>query len=358
MKSTSSDVRLAGISKAFAGRTVLDSIDLDVADGELLAMLGPSGCGKTTALRIIAGFESADSGSISIGDRDVTRVGARRRGVGLVFQAYSLFPHLSAEDNVAYGLRVRGFNGARRTRRAAELLDLVGLAEHGAKYPHQLSGGQQQRVALARALAIEPNVLLLDEPLSALDAQVRVQLRDEIRRLQQDTGTTTVIVTHDQEEALTMADRVAVMSAGRIEQIGTPEDVYRRPATAFVSSFVGVINRLPAIVGDDSAVVLDQSVSARTGQLISGSVAEALVRPEDLELVPTPDGSGTITATTLRGAVTSVSVLWRDRTEPVRVDVPSRASLLLSAGQRVDVLVRADHVLLDTPVEQAQEVAR
>ncbi len=358
MKSTSSAVRLTGISKAFAGRTVLDSINLEVADGELLAMLGPSGCGKTTALRIIAGFESADSGSISIGDRNVTRVGARRRGVGLVFQAYSLFPHLSAAGNVAFGLRVRGFSGVHRTRRAAELLDLVGLAEHGAKYPHQLSGGQQQRVALARALAIEPEVLLLDEPLSALDAQVRVQLRDEIRRLQQDTGTTTVVVTHDQEEALTMADRVAVMSAGRIEQIGTPEDVYRRPATAFVSSFVGVINRLPARVGDDSAVVLDQSVSARTGQLTSGSVAEALVRPEDLELVPTPDGSGTITATTLRGAITSVSVRWKNHIEPIRVDVPSHASLRLSAGQRVDIIVLANHVLLDSPAERAMELAR
>ena len=220
-----------------------------IAPGELVALLGPSGCGKTTALRIVAGFEFADSGEVLIDGRDVSRVPASKRDMGMVFQSYSLFPNMNALDNVAFGLRMRKIGGADRRKRAAELLDMVGLAPQAGQYPHQLSGGQQQRVALARALAVEPRVLLLDEPLSALDAKVRLQLREQIRTLQQRLGTTTLFVTHDQEEALSMADRVGVMRAGRLEQVADPAELYSRPATAFVAEFVGTMNRLPAELG-------------------------------------------------------------------------------------------------------------
>ena len=206
---------------------------------------GPSGCGKTTALRIVAGFETADTGSVLIDGKDISSVPAARRDMGMVFQSYSLFPNMSALDNVAFGLRMRKIGAAERRKRAGDLLDMVGLAPQARQYPHQLSGGQQQRVALARALAIEPRVLLLDEPLSALDAKVRLQLREQIRTLQQRLGTTTLFVTHDQEEALSMADRVGVMQQGRLEQIAAPDELYADPATAFVAEFVGIMNRMP-----------------------------------------------------------------------------------------------------------------
>jgi putative spermidine/putrescine transport system ATP-binding protein len=215
-------VRLEGLSRRFGAVQALDGLDLDLAPGELVALLGPSGCGKTTALRILAGLEDADTGRIMVGDRDVANVPANRRDMGMVFQAYSLFPHLTALENVEFGLRLRRQAAAARRARAKEMLELVGIGAHATRYPQQLSGGQQQRVALARALAIQPQVLLLDEPLSALDAKVRVQLRDEIRRIQLEVGTTTLFVTHDQEEALALADRVGVMRAGRLEQIGPP----------------------------------------------------------------------------------------------------------------------------------------
>ena len=217
----------------------LAGLSLEIAPGELVALLGPSGCGKTTALRILAGFEAADSGSVTVDGKDVSRIPAAKRDMGMVFQSYSLFPNMTALDNVGFGLRMRKQRGAERSRRAAELLDMVGLTDQARKYPHQMSGGQQQRVALARALAIEPRVLLLDEPLSALDAKVRLQLREQIRVLQQRLGTTTLFVTHDQEEALSMADRVGVMKDGRLEQVAEPSQLYDQPATAFVAEFVG-----------------------------------------------------------------------------------------------------------------------
>ncbi len=247
MTRDSAEVSLSGITKAFGGRTVLDNLDLDLAGGELLALLGPSGCGKTTILRVLAGLETPDAGTVRIAGKDMTRTPVRERGIGIVFQAYSLFPHMSAVENVAYGLKIAGTSLSKRTARAKELLETVGLGEHAAKFPAQLSGGQQQRVALARALAIEPRVLLLDEPLSALDAQVRVHLREEIRRIQTQSGTTTLLVTHDQEEALTVADRVGVMLNGRIEQLGSPQEIYQRPRTPFISEFVGAVNRIPAL---------------------------------------------------------------------------------------------------------------
>src|ERR1700742_3046406 len=226
------------------GAKALDGIQVSLGEGEFLSLLGPSGCGKTTALRLVAGFDRPDGGAIVVDGKDVTRVAPSKRDFGMVFQAYSLFPNMTAAQNVEFGLKIRGGDGGKRGERVHELLELVGLGHAVNRYPHQLSGGMQQRVALARALAIEPRILLLDEPLSALDAKVRVQLRDEIRRLQTELGITTIYVTHDQEEALSVSDRVAVMNAGRIEQIGTPLDMYTAPLTPFVAEFIGTMNRL------------------------------------------------------------------------------------------------------------------
>src|SRR6201995_4556448 len=233
------------VRRVFGAMSALDGLDLTIQPGELLALLGPSGCGKTTALRMLAGFDHPTSGQVLVDGKDISRTPANKRDMGMVFQSYSLFPTMSATDNVAFGLRMRKISAGERRSRAAELLELVALGEHTAKYPHQMSGGQQQRVALARALAVRPRVLLLDEPLSALDAKVREQLRDEIRRIQLELGVTTVFVTHDQEEALSIADRVGVMRSGRLEQCAPPAVLYDRPATPFVAEFVGTMNRLP-----------------------------------------------------------------------------------------------------------------
>ena len=235
-------VELNDLTRVYGSVKALDGFTLHMAPGELVALLGPSGCGKTTALRILAGLDEATSGTVSVGGQDVSGVPANKRDMGMVFQAYSLFPHLTVLDNVAFGLKMRGKPKSDRTSRAADMLDLVGLSAHKHKYASELSGGQQQRVALARALAIQPQVLLLDEPLSALDAKVRTQLRDEIRRVQLEVGTTTLFVTHDQEEALTLSDLIAVMNQGRVEQFGTPGEIFRKPATRFVADFMGVTN--------------------------------------------------------------------------------------------------------------------
>ena len=231
----------------------LDGLTLHLAPGELVALLGPSGCGKTTALRILAGLDQPTSGSVEVGGKDLTRVPANKRDMGMVFQAYSLFPHMTVLDNVAFGLKLRGKDGSRppQGRPGQARAGRPGRARQPLR--SQLSGGQQQRVALARALAIEPSVLLLDEPLSALDAKVRAQLRDEIRRVQLEVGTTTLFVTHDQEEALAVADRVGVMNAGRLEQIAPPAELYAHPASRFVAEFVGLSNRVPAEVPDGTA---------------------------------------------------------------------------------------------------------
>ncbi|MFC5931224.1 ABC transporter ATP-binding protein [Cryobacterium melibiosiphilum] len=353
MTTTSAEVTLRSIQKSFGRQTVLNDVDLTIRGGELLAVLGPSGCGKTTALRVIAGLERPDHGTVHIDNDDVTHRRIDKRGIGIVFQAYSLFPHQTAAENVAYGLRVRGTGRSSREARAAELLAMVGLADHGSKYPQQLSGGQQQRVALARAIAIEPRVLLLDEPLSALDAQVRVQLRDEIRRIQYEMGTTTVLVTHDQEEALSMADRVAVMRAGQVEQVGTPHEVYRRPATAFVSSFIGVVNRLSGrVVGGDRVLVLGQGLTLSTAGHSVGHVIAVLVRPEHLA-IQRADASaadaatGVVTALTLRGAISSLTVLLPELPDTIRVDLPSREAQDFTRGDRVRVIVHAEDALID-----------
>jgi len=280
----------------------LNGLSIDIAPGELIALLGPSGCGKTTALRALGGLDDVDQGRILVGGRDITRVPANKRNMGIVFQAYSLFPNMTARDNVAYGLRLRGVDGKARNRKAEEMLELVGLGQQTKRYPYQMSGGQQQRVALARALAIEPSVLLLDEPLSALDARVRRQLREEIRRIQIMVGITTLFVTHDQEEALAMGDRVGVMSAGRLEQIAEPAELYDRPRTPFVAEFVGLTNRIPATATNGTVAVLGTDVPLLEGSAAAGPVL-ALIRPENVRLTAADDGAGRVAAVSFLGSL-------------------------------------------------------
>ncbi|NBY38757.1 MAG: ABC transporter ATP-binding protein [Actinobacteria bacterium] len=280
---TSNALKISGLTRRFGSTVALDDFNLEVGIGELVALLGPSGCGKTTALRIIAGLEKEDAGRVYLGDVDITMRPANKRNMGMVFQSYSLFPNLTVEENVAFGLQMRKVNKSQRVNRAHELLELVGLNSQSKRFPHQLSGGQQQRVALARALAYEPEVLLLDEPLSALDAQVRANLREEIRRLQLALGTTTLFVTHDQEEAMSISDRVGVMNHGKLEQIADPNTLYNQPATAFVAGFVGVMNRIPTKSQNGYVNIFGKDYEAQ----FIGSVSEdviALVRPEKISV--------------------------------------------------------------------------
>jgi putative spermidine/putrescine transport system ATP-binding protein len=342
-------VSLRNLTRAFGATKALDGMSLDIAPGELIALLGPSGCGKTTALRIVAGFEFVDSGEVLVNGKDVSEVPAARRDMGMVFQSYSLFPNMSALDNVGFGLRMRKTAAAQRRSKAAELLDMVGLSAQAGQYPHQLSGGQQQRVALARALAIEPHVLLLDEPLSALDAKVRLQLRGQIRTLQQRLGTTTIFVTHDQEEALSMADWVGVMRDGRLEQVADASELYSRPATAFVAEFVGTMNRLPGeLAGPGTVTVLGVScgVIGHGGNGGAGSPpiedsptsgpVDVLVRPEGLTVAPASGGNGIVSGRTFLGAITRVAVLLSGDTE-VRADLAPAAALAIPPGTSVQV---------------------
>lgn len=277
-------VQMLGVDKIYPGSNVkaLNDFNLEIKPGEMVVLLGDSGCGKSTALRSLAGLEDIQAGRILVGGQDVTGVPVNKRDMAMVFQAYSLFPHMTALQNVEFGLEIRGVTRAERRHLAMEKLDLVGLADQAGKYTQQMSGGQQQRVALARALAVNPRVLLLDEPLSALDAKVRVQLRDEIRRIQLEAGTTTVFVTHDQEEALAVADRIGVMNHGRIEQIADPQTLYRRPETEYVATFIGLTNRLPGISNGAEAVVFGQRVPLLEGSRKEGAVV--LVRPENMTI--------------------------------------------------------------------------
>ena len=301
-----------------------------------------------TALRIAAGFERADSGSILVEGADIGKMPPHRRNMGMVFQSYSLFPNLTVADNVEYGLRTRRIAKPQRTARVLEILELVQLGALGDRYAHQLSGGQQQRVALARALAVQPQVLLLDEPLSALDAKVRTTLRDEIRRIQTEVGITTLFVTHDQEEALAISDRICVMSNGCIEQLGTPTDVYRAPATAFVARFVGTMNELPGEVGAGGEVdVLGVRTSVpNAAHLEVGSALNLLVRPEDLTLA---EGGlvGTVASITFQGASTLVGVRLDIIDRLVSVDVGQGAADRLVIGDRVGVGVNGSNAVCE-----------
>jgi putative spermidine/putrescine transport system ATP-binding protein len=341
---TEGAVTFRDLHRHYGDVRALDGLDLDIAPGEMVVLLGPSGCGKTTALRILAGLDVADSGSVLVNGRDITRVPANKRGMGMVFQAYSLFPHLTVAENVAFGLKLRGDDRRRRAARAAEMLELVGLSQQGNRYAGQLSGGQQQRVALARALAIEPAVLLLDEPLSALDAKVRVQLRDEIRRVQVEVGTTTLFVTHDQEEALAVADRVGVMNSGRLDQIAPPTELYERPANQFVAEFVGLSNRIPAEVSGGAASVLGAHVPLLAGSVDRGS-GRALVRPESIEVSTAGEPNARVVAVAFLGPFSRVQCRLSDG-QLVLGQLPSSVADHLAQDQAVRVNVQADAVLV------------
>ncbi len=280
-------LRVARVTKTFGDLVAVDDFSLDVEEGEFVCLLGPSGCGKTTLLRIIAGLEQQNVGEIYQGGKDISRLPPRERDFGIVFQSYALFPNLTAARNIAYGLENRRLPRKDITARVKELLELVGLPDVGHKYPSQLSGGQQQRIALARALAPSPGLLLLDEPLSALDARVRVSLRLEIKHLQRRVGVTTIFVTHDQEEALVMADRTVVMQGGHIEQVGTPEQIYVSPATPFVADFIGVMNFLPGVAGhrpDQVRCGTLELYCAEPHSLAPETPVVLAVRPEDVRL--------------------------------------------------------------------------
>lgn len=303
-------LELEHLRKDFPGGTVaVQDFNLQAERGEFVSFLGPSGCGKTTTLRMIAGFERPTAGSIRVDGRDITEHPPNQRNVGMVFQAYALFPNMTVGNNIAFGLKVRGRPGDAIRRRVDELLELIQLPGLGDRYPYQLSGGQQQRVALARALAVEPQVLLLDEPLSALDAKIRVSLRNQIRSIQRQLGITTVYVTHDQEEALSLSDRVVVMSAGRIEQIGTPFEVYNFPSTSYVASFVGTLNVVDAVVVDAvsgrlSVAGQEIHVARAIDGAVNGDRIALALRPEIISLGDPGDGGNR-----LRGVVEDISFL-------------------------------------------------
>ncbi|MGQ0551308.1 MAG: ABC transporter ATP-binding protein [Armatimonadota bacterium] len=284
-------VRLENVSKRLGATLAVDNVSLDVPEGAFVTLLGPSGCGKTTTLRMIAGFYHPDAGEIWVRDVPVTTVPAHRRNTAMVFQEYALFPHMTVRENVGYGLRMRGVPATDARRRIGAVVDLVGLAGQEEKFPMQLSGGQQQRVALARALVVEPEVLLLDEPLSNLDAKLRVRVRTEIRALQQTLGKTTIYVTHDQEEALSISDRIAVMNRGRIVQVGTPREIYYTPADRFVADFVGLANFAPVQVVASGQVRLgDVTLAVPSAAAVGG--ATLVIRPETISLSARagPDG--------------------------------------------------------------------
>ena len=307
---TTPDVRLEGVVKRFDGVAAVDGISVEIPSGSFFALLGPSGCGKTTTLRMIGGFEEPDEGSIYLGDRDVVGLPPYRRDVNTVFQSYALFPHLSVFENIAFGLRRKGVKKGQVTGRVDEMLKLVGLEGAGRRRPRQLSGGQQQRVALARALVNRPRVLLLDEPLGALDLKLRKQMQLELKQIQNDIGLTFVHVTHDQEEAMTMADAIAVMNKGRIEQLGPPTELYEKPASAFVAGFLGVSNLLYGSVTGPSRVRLDvgdeiaADVGDRTGRVAIG------IRPEKIRLGPPAEGDNNLAGTVRETAYVGVATQY------------------------------------------------
>lgn len=336
-------LRLSSLTKNLGGRRVVDDLDLDVGPGELLCLLGPSGCGKTTTLRMIGGFLTPDAGYLEIAGRDVTALPPERRPTAMVFQNYALWPHMSVAANVGFGLRVARVPRREAARRVAEALEMVNLSHHATSYPARISGGEQQRAALARAMVLRPDVLLLDEPLSNLDARLRVKVREDIRAIQQATGTTTVLVTHDQDEALSVSDRIAVMNGGRIEQLSTPRELYRRPRTRFVAEFIGSMNLLDVEPGGRGCVrlsgpggPLDVPVDGDVLVPAGGGEAGPLtigVRPEDVRIAPAAM-SGPHDAPGWRGA-------------PARIvrEVPrgSLTELVLDlAGQRVRATVPGD----------------
>ena len=347
-------LELQNLRKSFGAAAVVDQVSLAIERGEFVSFLGPSGCGKTTTLRMVAGFETPSAGTIRINGRDVTELRPNERNVGMVFQAYALFPNMTVAQNVGFGLKVAKRPTAEIRPRVEEMLRLIKLPALGDRYPYQLSGGQQQRVALARALAIKPQVLLLDEPLSALDAKIRVSLRDEIKAVQRALGITTIYVTHDQEEALSMSDRIVVMNEGRIEQIGTPFEIYNNPRTRFVASFVGTLNILHARVLDPAAGRLSvdgQEVIAARGvpDAAAGDLRSVALRPEAVSLRNGGDGrnrlSGAIEEVSFLGSVVRVRVRFGENAISLdtfnnpNVPPPERGEPVTVSFAREDLLV-------------------
>ncbi len=346
-------LEIDNLQKSFAHTTAVESVHLQVTRGEFVSLLGPSGCGKTTTLRMIAGFEAPSAGAIRLDGVDITHKPPNQRNVGMVFQSYALFPNMTVAENIGFGLKVAKRPAAESKRRVDELLAVIKLPTLGARYPYQLSGGQQQRVALARALAIQPQVLLLDEPLSALDAKIRVALRNEIRSIQREMGITTIYVTHDQEEALSLSDRIVVMNNGRVEQIGTPFEIYNFPRTSFVASFVGTLNILQGQVADPACgkIVVDgQEVVASQGleRTCVGDPCAVALRPEIVSLGEAPeDGNrmrGTVEDVNFLGSVVRIRVRFRDNA--ISLDTFNNPRLSLpKRGQAVSVSFPREAVL-------------
>ncbi len=353
-------LELEHISKYFGRNTAVEQINLAVEHGEFLTLLGPSGCGKTTILRMIAGFEAPSEGYILLDGEDITQRAASKRPMGMVFQSYALFPHLTAEQNIAFGMSIKRVPKGTIQQRCAALLELVGLGDKGRSYPHQLSGGQQQRVALARALAVEPKVLLLDEPLSALDAKVRVSLRNEIRRIQQQLKMTAIYVTHDQEEALAISDRIAVMAKGRIEQLDQPEEIYSNPRTIFAASFVGSSNQFRGKLESASQGlfrVADQLLHVPPAPTLKdGDAVLVLVRPEEVTLQGTDaqnDANSNTTSNHIVGVIELRTFLGPFTRFHVRTEQGASLTADIPSQQARDNFV-AQHVILSFAAEACQ----
>lgn len=343
-------LEITGLSKQYGAFTALKDINLEVAEGEFVSFLGPSGCGKTTLLRAIAGLDPQSQGRIVQNGRDISKLSASERDYGIVFQSYALFPNLSIAKNIAFGLEAVGKPRAYIATRVQELLAIVGLQEQAQKYPAQLSGGQQQRVALARAMATSPGLLLLDEPLSALDAKVRTRLRHEIKELQRKLGVTTIMVTHDQEEAMAMSDKIVVMNHGVIEQIGTPQEIYSNPRSLFVSNFIGETNQYPAVIEDAmQARVGDLRLQCRNHPVAVSHAATLVIRPDDIVISAasaTPPGDGTNHMQARIDSAEFLGAFWRMRMQstglaamPIVVDCPveQHRRMSLDAGQTVSL---------------------
>jgi putative spermidine/putrescine transport system ATP-binding protein len=342
-------LELDNITKYFGPVTAVNRVSLSIQQGEFLTLLGPSGCGKTTILRMIAGFENPGEGTIRLEEDDITYRPANKRPMGMVFQSYALFPHMTAEQNIAFGMKIKRLPAKHIQLRCAELLELVGLGEMGPRYPHQLSGGQQQRIALARALAVEPKVLLLDEPLSALDARVRVTLRNEIRRIQQQLKMTAIYVTHDQEEALAISDRIAVMAKGKIEQLDHPEEIYSNPQTIFAATFVGTSNQFKGVVESaEKGLCQSETYTFHVSPLspaLNGKQVLIVVRPEEVSFQSADEEHqgingagnripGVVELRTFLGPFTRFHVRMDSETT-LTADIPSQQARSYDVGQRV-----------------------
>ena len=335
---------IAGLTKRFGSLTAIDGLSLDIQEGEFVCLVGPSGCGKTTALRVVAGLEAPTAGRIRSNGRDLTTLAPAARGMGMVFQSYALFPNMTAAQNIAFAL---GRGAPDKRRRVAEMLELVDLSRFACKRPGELSGGQQQRVAIARALARAPRFLLLDEPLSALDPQIRGRLRNELKSLQRRLGITTLMVTHDQAEALAVADRIAVMRAGRLLQVGTPQEIYDAPADPFTAAFVGAMNLLPATVERDGTVRILGALSlAPRPKFPPGSAVLAAIRPELVELSAAPGGfAATVIGSEFQGAFIRLSLAVEGLAQPLLADI-SNADASTVGGTQVSIRLAPEHVRL------------